>query len=181
MSRHDRRGMRPELIKRIVIYGALVLIMATAQGSFFAQLDILPATPDLMIGVILSVALLDSVRSAAVVGICGGFLVDALGSSGSGSLSALLYLISATVLGLLAQKMLPRFLSWLCLLLPALAMRALFTSICMALSIRALPPLRLLGSILVPELIVTALLCIPIYPIVKLCVIPMDARSRFTF
>ena len=39
----------------------------------------------------------------------------------------------------------------------------------------------LMGAVLIPELITTAILCIPAYPLVKLCVIPMKARSRFSF
>ena len=176
-----RHGIRPELIKRIIIYGLMVLLGACAQCSVLAQIDILPATPDIMLGIILAVALLDSVRSACVVGICSGFLADALGCSGSVAFSALLYLIAAALLGILAQKMLPRFLSWLLLLLPMLAFRAVFTCLSLIASIHALPSATFLLHTLIPELLMTALFCIPIYPITKLCVIPISSKSRFSF
>lgn len=174
-------GVRPEIVKRVVIYGILILLISVAQCSFFAQLDICPATPDLVIGIVLSIALLDSVSSAAAVGIAAGFATDALGSTGSIAFSAVFYLIAAVLLGAFAQKMLPRFMSWLCLLIPALALRAVYTLLCLSVSIHALPHPSLIGSVLIPELIVTAILCMPLYPIVRLCVIPMKAHSRFSF
>lgn len=174
-------GARPDLIKRVIIYGILVLFTAVAQCSFFSQLDICPATPDLVIGIVLAIALLDSVSSAAAVGVAAGFVTDALGSAGSVAFSAVFYLIVAVLLGALAQKMLPRFMSWLCLLIPALALRAAYTLLCICVSIRSFVPISVIGAVLVPELIVTAILCMPAYPLVKLCVIPMKAHSRFSF
>lgn len=174
-------GIRPELIKRVIIYGILILLISSAQCSFFASLKICPATPDLIIGVVLAVSLLDSIKAAAAVGIAAGFVADALGSAGSFAFSALFYLICAVILGSAACKMLPRFLSFLCLMIPALALRAVYTTLCVCLKIRSIPPLSVLPSLLLPEIIVTAVLCIPLYPIVKLCVIPMRSRSRFSF
>ena len=174
-------GVRPELIKRVIIYGILVLFIAVAQCSFFAQLDICPATPDLVIGLVIAIALLDSVGAAAAVGVAAGFVTDALGSVASSAFSAVFYLIVAVLLGAFAQKMLPRFMSWLCLIIPALALKAIYTLICLSVSISAIPSLSLIGSVLIPELIVTVILCLPAYPLVKLCVIPMNARSRFSF
>jgi hypothetical protein len=179
--RINNHNVRPELIKRIVIYGILIFLVANTQCSFFAQLKICPATPDLIIGIVLAVAMLDSTRSAAAVGISAGFVSDALGNVGSLSFSALFYLVCAVILGTLACKMLPKFLSFICLLIPALTLRALYTALCLYLKVGSIPPLSLLGSVLLPEIIVTAILCIPLYPIVKLCVIPINAHSRFSF
>lgn len=177
----NTRGVRPELIKRIVIYGILILLISSAQCSFFANVKICPATPDLIIGIVLAVSLLDSIKAAAAVGIAAGFVTDALGSAGNLSFSALFYLICAVILGSIACKMLPRFLSFLCLLIPSLALKAIYTTLCICFKIRAIPSLAILSSLLLPEIIVTAVLCIPLYPIVKLCVIPMRSRSRFSF
>ena len=174
-------GIRPELLKRVIIYGILILVISSAQCSFFSNLKICPATPDLIIGIVLAVSLLDSTKAAAAVGVSAGFITDALGSAGSFSFSALFYLICAVMLGSVAEKMLPRFLSFLCLLIPAVAFRAVYTAVCICLKIHSLPPISLLTSLILPEIIVTAILCIPLYPIVKLCVIPMNSRSRFSF
>ena len=172
---------RPETIKRIIIYALLVLFLSVAQCAFFSQLDICPATPDLVIGVVAAIALLDSVGAAASVGIALGFATDALGSSASFAFSPIFYLIVAILLGSFAEKMLPRFMSWVLLLLPALVLRSAYTALCICISTRALPSLSLLGAIIIPELIVTAILSIPLYPLVKLCVVPMRTRTRPLF
>ena len=118
--------MRPELVKRIVIYGLLIFFLSVAMSSFFANLHHLPATPDLMLGAVLAVAVIDDRKVAAIVAVVGGVTADALGGVGA-SLSPLLYLSVILTVGILSEKMLPRFLSWLILLLPSLLLRALFT------------------------------------------------------
>ena len=72
------RGAR---VKRVLLFGLLALLLATAQCSFFAELHICPATPDLILSLTVAVLLLDSVYSATVVAIGAGFLVDALGAT----------------------------------------------------------------------------------------------------
>ena len=113
MQRKQRRqgGIRPEIVRRIVIFGLLVLILSAAMSSFFAQLTSLPATPDLILGAVIAVALLDGRASAAIVAVAGGVAVDALGGVGA-SLSPLLYLGVVLTVGFLSEKMLPGFLSF---------------------------------------------------------------------
>ena len=175
------KSLRPELIKRTVIYSLLVILVSTAQCSFFSALKICPATPDLVIGTVIAVAMIDSAGAAMIVGICAGFLTDALAKSASCSFSALFYLFAALLLGTLAQKMLPRFMSWIFLMIPALFMRAAYTVLCAFISVRALPSLSMLQTLILPELITTAILSLPIYPIVKLCNIPMTSHGKFSF
>ena len=175
------KSFRPELIKRIVIYSLLVILVSVAQCSFFSALDICPAMPDLVIGAVIAVAMIDSAGAAMIVGICAGFLTDSLAKSASCSFSALFYLLVALLLGTLAQKMLPRFMSWVCLMIPALLMRAVYTALCAFISVRALPSVSMLQTLILPELIATAILSLPIYPIVKLCNIPMNSHGKFSF
>ena len=73
---------RPELVKRIVIYSLLTLILGSAQCSFFPALSICPATPDLVMGMLLAVLLIDSEKSAAPLAIGAGFFLDAMHGSG---------------------------------------------------------------------------------------------------
>ena len=171
------RGAR---IKRVLIFGALALLFATAQCSFFAALHICPATPDLLLGLILAVLLSDSVYAAAAVAIGAGFLVDALGAT-SFFFTPLFYFAVVLVLCLPASKMLPTFPSYVLLVLPALVMRSLYTLVCALLVAGPLPPLPVIGGVLLREALVTLLLSLPTYPIVSLCMRPLRARSRFRF
>ena len=80
--RKNRQGVDVELIKRICVYGVLLLLLASAQCSFFARLHLLPATPDLILCALLAILVLDSTPAAAISAVAGGILIDALGGVG---------------------------------------------------------------------------------------------------
>lgn len=176
--RPDGAPIRPERIKRVVVYGVLLLLLAAAQCSFFGQLRFLPATPDLILCTLVAVLLRESGRTAAVFGIAGGLLLDATGSVGA-SLRPLFYLLVAVAVGLLAEKMLPSILSWLLLMIPALLLRAAFTLLTVILFVGREPILSVLRQVILPELIVTAVLGLPLYGILSLCaLLAKDRRDR---
>ena len=180
IRRKSRRqgGIRPDLVKRIVIFGLLTLILSAAMSSFFAQLTCLPATPDLMLGAVIAIALLDGRGSAAIVAVAGGITVDALGGVGA-SLSPLLYLGVVLTVGLLGEKMLSSFLSFLLLLLPSLFLRALFSLVGIWLFVGEITFAGVLTGVLLPEAISTFVFCCPIYFLVMLCLLPIkDRRER---
>ena len=167
-------------LRRIVIYGLSVLILGCAQCAFFPTLKICPATPDLIMGMLLAIALLDSPASAAVTAVCAGFFIDALGGAGL-ALSPLIYLLYVFMISIFSGKVLKSFFSFIILLVPSLIYRAAATYICFSLRIGALAPLWCFKEIILPEALSTALLCLPVYFIVKLCARALDNHSRFTF
>lgn len=162
-------------IRRLLIYGALTLLLCVAQCSFFASLHILPATPDLVLGLVVCVLLFDSPKAASVVSLCAGTLLDALGTSGF-FLSPVYYFVICLILFLPASKMLPRFVSFCVLLVPTLAIRALFTLLCMTLYLGKLPALSLAGPTVLFEMLMTAIFCLPFYPLFRLCRKPLSVR-----
>ncbi len=185
MSRQVRRqrqeGIRPDTLKRIGIYTLMLLMVGAAQCSFFARLTFLPATPDLMLGVVVAVALIDSPMAGAAVAVGGGFVIDAIGGVGV-SLSPLIYLAIAVVSGLLSGKFMVRWVSFDILLLPALFLRSVATMIGAMLFAGSLDPKVLLLELLLPELLVTALFCLPLYVVVRLCTLPLkDRRDRTVY
>lgn len=171
--------MRPELVKRIVIYGLLIFFLSVAMSSFFANLRHLPATPDLMLGAVLAVAVIDDRRTAAIVAVVGGVAVDALGGVGI-SLSPLLYLSVILTVGILSEKMLPRFLSWLILLLPSLLLRALFTLAGFWLYTGGGSFSGIVSGVLLPEAVCTLIFSLPLYFLVTLCALPLKERRNHT-
>lgn len=181
MQRNIRESLfRPELLKRIVIYGLLTLLLGSAQCSFFPLLDICPSTPDLIMGMLLAIALIDSDKSAAVTAVAAGFFIDAVGG-GAIALSPLVYCIFVLFTSLFSRKMLTSFPSFLLLMVPALLYRGAATAVCMTVEGRALISAGEIFATVVPELVCTALLCIPLYFIVKLAAIPLETHSKFTF
>lgn len=166
--RYRREGISPELIKRILLFGVLLLLLSAAESSFFGRLRYLPAVPDLILGATVAVTLLDSQKAGAVFGVAGGFLSDALGSTGI-SLSPILYLLVAVAVGALASKMMAKLPSFSLLMLPALLCRGIFTLGQATLLWGRSPLSDVLRYIVLPELIWTAIFCLPAYGLVKLC------------
>ena len=124
--------------------------------------------------------LLDSKKSAVIVSVAAGFLADALGGSGY-SLSPLYYLAAATLICLLSEKVLPVFFSYAMILIPALIVRAGYTLLSILISYGSLPLLFTLKDIILPEAICTLLLCLPLWPLTRLCTSPLGSRNKFTF
>lgn len=171
---------RPELVKRIVIYSLLTLILGSAQCSFFPALSICPATPDLVMGMLLAVLLIDSEKSAAPLAIGAGFFLDAIGG-GAIAYLPVLYTLYVLFVSFFSQKMLTGFASYAILLLPTLLFRAVATFICMALADGSMPEAAHAFGVILPELVSTAIFCLPLYAIVKLCTAPMQTHGKFSF
>lgn len=167
-------------LRRIIIYGILTLVLGCAQCAFFPTLKICPATPDLVMGMLLAIALLDNPASAAVTAVCAGFFIDAVGGSGL-ALSPLVYILYVFMISIFSGKVLKSFFSFIILLVPSLIYRAAATYLCFSLRIGALAPLWCFEEIILPEALSTALLCLPVYFIVKLSSKMLDNHSRFTF
>lgn len=180
MARRTRKKqeIRPETVKRIVIYGLLLLILSAMQCSFFARLRFLPATPDLILGAVLGILLWDSESVAAVSAVAGGFLLDAVGGIGV-SWSPLFYLLTVAVMSLLSKKVMPGLLSFFAILLPSLLLRAGFTAIGLWTALDSISISDALRRVLLPEALMTLLFGILVYFLLCLCRIPLrDWRDR---
>ena len=173
---------RPEsnhqlFLRRALVFTPVIFLLAVAQCSFFAQLHFLGAVPDLMLGAVVAIAILDSQRSAAVCGIGAGFVIDAIGASGL-SFSPLFYMLCGAFCAALAKKMLPSFLSWTIQLAVFSVAKALYTFFnILYISTNIFLPDVLL-RILLPEIVCTFIVSLPIFFIIKLCMIPIDSKRR---
>ena len=169
-----------DLIKRILIRGALILFLAIAQCSFFSALKPMGATPDLMIGLVVALALSSSLEETAVCAVAGGYVIDALGGVGL-SFSALFYLLLGVTLGIIAKKIMPSFPSYAVLLIPACVMGGIYTVLEIFLFYGSAPELSSLISIVLPEMLMGYIFCLPIYFFEKLDSLPLESKGKFTF
>lgn len=172
------QASKAALIKRIIIYGITFFILGVAQCSFFNELSFLSATPNIILGAVAAVSLLDSQRSAAVCGIAAGFMIDALGGTGI-SISPIALLCVALLCSEIARKILPTFISWVILLVPASLVGSVFTMANIFLLVGRFQISSVFKSILLPEFILTVIFSIPLFFIIKLCVRLADAKNKF--
>ena len=175
-----RTSITPTLTKRVLFYGALILILCTAQCSFFSYLKPFGATPDLLLGMLVAIMLLDSAPSACVCAVISGYVIDSIGAIPP-SFSPLYYLALVAALSMISAKMLPRFISY-CVMLPAaLVGRAIFTFINLCISYASVPSVKAIVSVILPEAISTFVFCLPIYLAVRLGANMIGARRKFEF
>ena len=175
-------GYRPELsrqlfIRRALVFSPVIFLLAVAQCSFFSQLKFLSAVPDLMLGIVVAVAILDSQESAAVCGIGAGFVVDAIGATGL-SFSPVFYMLCGVFCAALAKKMLPSFLTWTVQLAAFSGIKIFFTLANILYMSSEMSFFSVLVDTLIPEFFCTFIICLPIFFIIKLCMIPIDSNRR---
>lgn len=180
LKKNQNDILRPEIIKRVLIWGILLLVLAAAKCSFFSNLHICPATPDLLVGAVAAITLLDSKKSAAIFAVAAGIVSDALGGAGI-SLSPVVYLLIAALVAVLGEKMLPAFPSYAVLLIPAILARELIGMAEIFVLYRSLPTLEVILGTFLPEAICTFIFCLGLYPLIKLCSLPLGARNKFSF
>lgn len=174
---HRPEANRQLFLRRALVFSPVIFLLAVAQCSFFAGLNFLPAVPDLMIGTVVAVAMLDSQKCAAVCGIGAGFVLDAIGATGV-SFSPIFYMLCGVFCAILAKKMLPSFLSWTVQLAVFSVVKALFTLANILYVSTDISFKSVILTRLVPEILCTFVICLPIFFIVKLCMVPIDSKRR---
>lgn len=180
MARRTRyqKEIRPDMVKRIVLYGILLLMLSALQCSFFARLQFLPATPDLILCAVLGILLLDSDSAAFVASVAGGLILDAVGGLGI-AWSPLFYLIVTAVMAMTVKKVMPGLISFLVLLLPSLLLRAGFTALGVWRQGGLFSASETVKNILLPEAIVTFVCGFAVYALLCLFRLPIrDGRTR---
>ncbi len=169
---------RSAVVRRILLYGALFFFTALLQCSFFTELSFLRAIPNLTLGALVAVSLFDSRETAVISAVASGFLLDTLGGSGL-SLTPIFFLLIAVIFSAAAKKILPSFLTYSVLMFPASICGVLYTLLMLKVNGSTAPFGALFASTLLPELILTLLLSLPICFIVRPISRFVDAKSKF--
>ncbi len=172
-------GEKRMLLRRIIIYSILFFVIGVAQCSFFSRLKPFGVTPNIVLGAICAVIMLDGKKSAAICAISAGYFIDALGAVPP-AFSPLFLLACVAILGKLSDKMMPQFVSFAVLILPATLINSAYTYVTLWINVGTLPPLSAFITVIFPEMLSTFLFCLPIYFIVKLCTLPIDVKGHLS-
>ena len=101
------------LLKKSVVWGVWLFLLAVFETSFFSVFRIFGAVPDLVLTAVITIAIYDKERTGTIAGITGGYIVDALGGFGL-SLSPIIYMLCGCITAMLAYSILRRdFFSFL--------------------------------------------------------------------
>ena len=172
-GRRITSGEKRMLLRRILLLGGAAFLLCILQSSFFSRLRPFGGVPDLMLGGVIAVMMLDNKYSAAVLALGGGFFLDCIGSS-TPAFSPVFYLAAVALLGLISDKMEIRFASFGALLLPAVILRMIYSFLYIWGMQGGLPHFGDLALTLLSEALVTAIFCLPVFFLIKLCMIPIN-------
>ena len=167
-----RAQARAKSIRYTVFIALLVLVLAILQVSFFANVRLFGAVPDLMLCCVVCIGFFSGRFAGAITGIGAGFLIEALGSVGI-SLLPVAYLLCGYLVGHYARAMIPRkFLSFLVYFFIALLFRAAITLTYVCLTYAQFSLVTILVGTVLPEMAATAICGCALYlPIRGLCLL----------
>ncbi len=173
-----RSRTRAMALRYTVSISVLVLMTAILQVSLFGRLQILGAVPDLSICIVLLIAYFFGQYAGAITGIGAGFVIEALGSVGI-SILPIVYLLIGYVAGYYAKGVGgKRFLPYLAYLGVTLIIRAATTVAYACMNYQAINLPKILLQSVLPELFLTALCGITLYPAIKLFCHLIEGKNK---
>lgn len=170
-------GEKRLLVRRIIVFGLVAFFLGILQCSFFSRLKPFGAVPDIILGSLCAIIMLDNKKSGAVYAVAAGYFIDAIGAVPP-SFSPVFYLLCVVALGMISEKMMPRFVSFAVLMLPAALLRAVFTYLNMCIALSDSPPFGIFLRTALPEMLCTYLFCLPVYFLIKLCMYPIHLDRK---
>lgn len=180
MMRTDKRrnsSIKSALTKRIAVYTLLFFVLSVIECSFLGRIEILPASPDLLIAAVAAIAVIDRHEGTLVSAIIAGIMIDAIGGVGI-YLSPLVYFVIALLITLIAKKMMTSYLSYLAILPIVCLLRAAATIGEAYIYRQGYSIVEILKYAVLPEAICTLIFALPLYPLVALCAKIMTKQKR---
>ncbi len=139
------------ILQKSLIYGVAVIVAAIFQTAFFSHIRLFGATPDMMLGAVMAIAMFEGERAGCAAGIGAGFFIEAIGGVGL-SVLPVFYMICGAVCGLLCIRTFSRGpVTFVLFALVAYIARAMVTLIYISFLWGDYNILDAIGKILVPE------------------------------
>lgn len=145
-----RARTRSALTRYIVGIGLYLLLLAAAEVTLGARFGLFGATPDLMLGATLGVALFCGPYAGAVSGIAAGFLIEALGGAGF-TILPVVYLFYGYLVGSMTKGGRAGFGAYSLWLFVGAILRFATTTVTLFVTYRGIPFGKVAASILLPE------------------------------
>lgn len=159
---------RSAMIRYTLLIGLLLITVASMQVSLLSRFRIFSSSADLMLCTVVCLAFLGGRHTGAIAGIAGGFLIEAMGSSGL-MLLPLFYLFLGYVVGHYSRAMEKRYTAYLMYLGIALVYRAAITVFYTCITYQNVNLPDILLRILLPEMLLSAIAgCAIYFPILLL-------------
>ena len=163
---------------KCVVYGIFLFVLSVAQVTFFAKINILNATPDLLLGAVLVIAMKDDQRVAAICGIIAGFFYCAMGGFVYPFYMMFAFLCGYTLWGVSDRFLGKNYISYLVLAILTFSLKALFNVIETSLFSYTINVLNMFSKAILPEFISSMTFCTLSYLIFNTLARSVNSKSR---
>lgn len=160
------------------LYSIALFILSVAQVTFFAKINIFGATPDLMLGAVLLIAMKDNQEVASICGIISGFFYCAMGGFVYPFYMMFSFLCGYTLWFVSDRFLGKNYISYLALALLTYGLKSLFSLIEASFFAYTINILNMFSKAIVPEFISSMAFCTISYLIFSLIANPLNSKSR---
>ena len=144
---------------KCIIYSLVLFVLSVAQVTFFSKGNVFRATPDLMLGAVLLIAMKDDQRVSAICGIVAGFLYCAMGGFVYPFYMMFSFLCGYTLWGVSDRFLGKNYVSYLTLALLTFGLKALFNVIEASLFAYTINLLHMFSRVILPEFVSSMVFC----------------------
>lgn len=162
---------RNKIIRYCLVIGIYLILVSVFQTSVLSRIKPFGAVPDLIIASVVCISMYCGCYAGGVIGICAGFLLDALASTGY-SLLPLVYFLVGYLFGYYSKVLAVRgYFVYLVGMGFALVVRFFTTLVLTLLSVQEFRFLVFLLSVALPEMLATLIFSLLIYfPVWGICI-----------
>lgn len=141
------------------VYSIALFVLSIAQVTFFSKINVLGATPDLMLGAVLLIAMKDDQQVSSICGIVSGFLYCTMGGFVY-PFYMMFSFLCGYVLWIISDRFLGKnYVSYLALAVLAFSLKALFNVIEASLFAYTINILNMFTKAIIPEFISSMTFC----------------------
>ena len=141
------------------IYAIALFVLSIAQVTFFNKINVLGATPDLMLGAVLAVAMIDDKEISAICGIVAGFFYCAMGGFVYPFYMMFSFLCGYTLWGVSDRFLGKNYISYLALALLAFSLKAIFNIVEASLFAYTINLINMFSKAILPEFLSSMIFC----------------------
>ena len=147
---------------RALIYGGALFLLAVIEGTVFTRFTLFGASPDLLLGAVLTLAMAEGEKTGGVCGIAAGFFGASL--CGASALYMPFAFLVGYIFGIISDRALAKnYPSALALMGCVYALKCFFNLIDASVTAHSFDLLRSLTEAVLPELFYSAILFSPVY------------------
>ena len=169
---------------KCILYTIALFLLAIAQSTFFAKINLLSSPPDLLLGAVLVIAMHDEQKASSIIGIIAGFFYYALG--GGSPLYIIFTFLCGYVFWNISNKAFSKNLpSFLALGAIAYALKIGFNIITLYFAANSFDPVSAMAKIIIPEFISSLLFCsisyLIFYPLTRIFNKKSSKRKEYAY